>query len=172
MIVWGGGQQLTYLNGGGIYDPDSDTWISTSTGENLPTGRHYPNSIWTGSNFIIWGGNNSDGPLNSGAQLDPLGNSWASISSVNAPSARYLGSAIWTGEEMIVWGGGINANATLGTNTGGRYNPATDTWTATGSGGNVPASRVLHKAIWTGSTMIIWGGANTTSPNSGGVYGP
>src|SRR5439155_20741748 len=45
----------------------------------------------------------------------------------NAPSARDLHTAVWTGSEMIVWGGS-NSNYL---NTGGRYNPSTDSWTAT-----------------------------------------
>ena len=42
-------------------------------------------------------------------------------------------------------------------NTGGRYNPGTDTWTAT-STTNAPAARAFHTAVWTGSEMIVWGG--------------
>jgi hypothetical protein len=39
------------------------------------------------------------------------------------PDGREEHTAVWTGSEMIVWGG-----ATDGLNTGGRYNPVTDTW--------------------------------------------
>ena len=42
-------------------------------------------------------------------------------------------------------------------NTGGRYNPGTDSWTAT-STTNAPAARYVHTAVWTGSEMIVWGG--------------
>ena len=56
---------------------------------------------------------------------------------------------------MIVWGG---ENLTgYGLNTGGRYNPSTDSWTAT-SITNAPAARADHTAVWTGSEMIVWGG--------------
>ena len=55
---------------------------------------------------------------------------------------------------MIVWGG--NSDAGL-LDTGGRYNPNTDTWTAT-STTNVPTARDYHTAVWTGSQMIVWGG--------------
>ena len=55
---------------------------------------------------------------------------------------------------MIVWGGVSNGGYS---NTGGRYNPSTDSWTAT-STTNAPISRYYHSAIWTGSEMIIWGG--------------
>ena len=42
-------------------------------------------------------------------------------------------------------------------NTGGRYNPATNSWTAT-STNNPPDGREYATAVWTGSEMIVWGG--------------
>src|SRR5678810_201050 len=55
--------------------------------------------------------------------------------------------------------------------TGGRYNPSTDSWTAT-STTNAPEARVYHTAVWTGSQMIVWGGDNGTYFNTGGRYNP
>src|SRR6266542_3777295 len=73
-------------------------------------------------------------------------------------------TAVWTGSEMIVWGGG--------TNTGGRYNPATDSWLATTTA-NAPSARSGHTAVWTGSEMIVWGGtADSGYLNTGGRYNP
>jgi hypothetical protein len=55
-------------------------------------------------------------------------------------------------------------------NTGGRYNPGTDTWTAT-SNINAPSNRWFHTSIWTGSEMIVWGGGNFSMTfNTGGRY--
>ena len=56
---------------------------------------------------------------------------------------------------MIVWGGFDGSNRV---NTGGRYNPSTDTWTAT-SITNAPIARYNHTAIWGVDEMIIWGGS-------------
>jgi hypothetical protein len=84
-----------------------------------------------------------------------------------APSARSGNTAVWTGSEMIIWGGYTDLN------TGGRYNPSTDTWTIT-STTNAPSGRYNHTAVWTGSEMIIWGGAdeNGLGVNTGGKYNP
>jgi N-acetylneuraminic acid mutarotase len=72
---------------------------------------------------------------------------------------------------MIVWGGTPDYTSTL--NTGGRYNPATDTWTATTTT-NAPSARAAHGAEWTDTEMIVWGGTpDFTSPlNTGGRYTP
>jgi N-acetylneuraminic acid mutarotase len=47
------------------------------------------------------------------------------------------------------------------------------TWTAT-STSNAPAARTAHTAVWTGSEMIVWGGAigGPTFFNTGGRYNP
>src|SRR5260370_17258955 len=57
-------------------------------------------------------------------------------------------------------------------NTGGRYNPSSDSWTAT-STANAPSPRGAHTAVWTGSEMVVWGGAfgpPAMSLDTGGRY--
>jgi hypothetical protein len=52
------------------------------------------------------------------------------------------------------------------------YNPKTDSWSAT-TPTNAPASRSNHTAVWTGSSMIVWGGFdNEGFLNTGGIYKP
>src|SRR5207248_118621 len=72
------------------------------------------------------------------------------------------------GSEMIVWGGFAGVTYF---NTGGRYNPGTDSWTAT-STTNAPEARAFLATVWTGSEMIVWGGWIGTSGsfNTGGRY--
>ena len=58
---------------------------------------------------------------------------------------------------MIVWGGYFYDVASPLANTGGRNDPSTDSWTATGLI-NAPDARVGHTAVWTSTEMIVWGG--------------
>src|SRR5206468_7487784 len=83
-------------------------------------------------------------------------------------SARDAHTAVWTGSEMIVWGG---AGLSGYVNTGGRYNPGADSWTATTTN-NAPIARFYPTAVWTGSEMIAWGGDNGSQLNTGGRYNP
>ena len=71
---------------------------------------------------------------------------------------------------MIVWGGYDGGSYW---NTGGRYNPSTDSWTTT-STTSAPTDRSSHTAVWTGSEMIVWGGiaSGPTFLNTGGRYNP
>ena len=71
---------------------------------------------------------------------------------------------------MIVWGGADGGGLL---NTGGRYNPVGDSWTAT-STINAPDSRKLHTAVWTSNEMIVWGGggSNGNQFDTGGKYNP
>lgn len=89
------------------------------------------------------------------------------------PEVRQYDSAVWTGTEFIVWGGFGNSGPL---NTGGRYDRASDTWTPTSTGANVPTGRYDHSAVWTGSRMIVWGGTHTVGAESyldtGGRYDP
>jgi hypothetical protein len=72
---------------------------------------------------------------------------------------------------MVIWGGNDANSNTL--NTGGRYNPTTDSWTATTTT-NAPSARYSHTAVWSGSEMIIWGGIdqNFNFTQTGGRYNP
>ena len=147
-----------------------DTWTATST-TNPPAVRYFHTAVWTGSQMIIWGGLYTYYPWNTGGRYDPASDSWTDTSTTDAPSARYLHTAVWTGSEMMVWGG---AGCPVGcsSNTGGRYNPSTDSWTAT-STTNAPAARFDHRAVWTGSEMIVWGGRDGFDYyNTGGRYNP
>ena len=157
-----------------VSNPDGctdDSWTATST-TNAPGVRDLQTAVWTGSEMIVWGGNVNGTHFNTGGRYNPSTNTWTATSTTNAPAARFSHTAIWTGSEMIVWGGVIeNPNPPFVTNTGGRYNPSTDTWTVT-STTNVPTARSLPTAVWTGSEMIVWGGFGHGYYNSGGRYNP
>ena len=170
MIVWGGGN-TSFLNTGGRYNPSTDTWAATSI-INAPDGRTAHTAVWTGSEMIVWGGESGSGDQNTGGRYNPGSDSWTATSITNAPIGRASHTAVWTGTEMIVWGGDYFDGAYHYLQSGGRYNPSTDSWAAT-STTNAPAGRNDHTAVWTGNEMIVWGGDDGSSfVNTGGRYNP
>jgi N-acetylneuraminic acid mutarotase len=147
--------------------PD-DSWQRSSLDE-VPDPRHGATAVWTGSLMLVWGGYTGSGPLDTGGRYDPAIDSWSPITRVGAPPPRYWHTAVWTGNELIVWGGWTQQGGAP-TDTGARYNPLTDSWTALPID-NAPAARRGHTAVWTGSQMLVWGGHQELIP-SGGRYSP
>jgi N-acetylneuraminic acid mutarotase len=122
--------------------------------------------------MIVWGGSRVGGLFNTGGRYNPSTDSWTATTTTSAPEARWYHTAVWTGSEMTVWGGSFYDGSYHYLNTGGRYNPSTDSWTAT-STTNAPDGRYFHTAVWTDSEMIVWGGYDGSNGfNSGGRYNP
>ena len=174
MIVWGGSETGTgRVNTGARYNPMSDAWTPVSTG-NAPLPRNRHTAVWAGTRMIVWGGQTAAStPTDTGGRYDPLSDSWAETSLALAPTARDAHTAVWTGAEMVVWGGSITTSP-FKTNTGGRYDPLSDSWAET-SLALAPTARDAHTAVWTGAEMVVWGGSIRTSPffsNTGARYDP
>lgn len=174
MVIWGGQNSGgTLLGTGGRYNPSTNAW-SAVTATGAPTARSGHTAVWTGSKMIIWGGNDTSGTVtNSGKLYDPAADTWTSMTTTGAPVGRSGHIAVWTGSKMIVWGGYINNSLTM-TNTGGIYDPATNTWAAVTTTG-APVARVDHVAEWGGERMFMWGGtANLLGAGllTGGLYNP
>ena len=163
MIVWGGRDEDGQTNDGGRYDPVTDSWLSVSL-LGAPEAREDHTMVWTGKEMIVWGGwNGNDEARNYnllGRRYDPATDTWTPIATAGQPQLREDHAAIWTGTEMFVWGGVVRDGTPpkrhrLG--TGGRYDPATDTWrpiTLVGA----PSAREDGVVVWTGDEMIVWGG--------------
>ena len=173
MVVWGGvaGNDVPQATGG-IYEPVGGGWQFIGVSTNSPSGRDRHTAVWTGSEMIVWGGRqgSQQDVARTGGRFKPgLGTWTATAAPAVAPIARYGHTGIWTGAELIVWGG---ATKHIGPppqlQTGGRYDPATDNWTATPTLG-APSARTTHTAVWTGVEMIVWGGS---SDSTGGRYDP
>jgi len=178
--VWGGATSNYDTNTGGRYNPSTNTWLPTSL-VNTPSPRSTTVGVWTGTRMIVWGGQQYDGTYTyygDGARYDPLSDVWTPTSLVGAPSGRAFLGHVWTGTELIVWGGCTfnSGGACAGeVATGGRYVPASDTWTSTTLQSAPSPRSALHMAVWTGNQMIVWGGFSKdtgTFTNTGALYLP
>jgi hypothetical protein len=118
MFIYGGlesdhGYSQVAAEGGGLYDPASDSWSDVSTTD-APTGASsrvgppgvpVPNTaVWDGHDILVW----------NGAHLflyDPAVDAWTQASTASEPSPRDLNVPIvWSGSEALMWGGGLNAS--------------------------------------------------------------
>ena len=183
VIVFGGEGANVTFGDGARYNLETDSWTPLPLEGAAPSARTLSSAVWTGAELIIWGGfsgsygNNVN--RNDGACFNPTNNAWRPVSTVNAPSARFGHTAVWTGKEMLVWGGYTDSHAQYEgghtdahLNTGGRYDPAADSWQPLATNG-APSKRWNHTALWTGNEMLIWGGGNATEAlNDGARYDP
>ncbi len=151
----------------GSCDPES-AW--TRSLADLPDPHTDHTAVWTGTLMLVWGGWFPGSPyMNTGNRYDPLTDTWTTISTAGAPAGRHRHSAVWTGTEMIIWGGVLGDFTSVGTDTGARYNPQTDTWQPVTTVG-APSGRQGHAAVWTGTELVVWSGGSATI--DGGRYDP
>ena len=126
-------------------------------------GRHHASAVWTGREMVVWGGawraGNASIWLDDGAAYDPAGDRWRRIA--NSPlEPRSEAVSAWTGREVLIWGGQKRSSlAGFGDefSDGALYDPAKNSWKPM-----APwplAGRYGARAIWTGSRLVVWGGA-------------
>jgi len=132
-----------------------DTWQQRSP-RSLPAGRSLHTAVWTGSEMIVWGGSaGTSAYFNDGARYNPATDNWTAISTNGAPVARQDHTAVWSGTEMIIWGGRTNTSSGSEVNSGGRYNPVANAWSAIVNSPLLLA-RYGHTAVWTGAPCDEW----------------
>ena len=166
MIVWGGKNSgATYNNDGAYYNLNTASWTMMPPSPLAPRYNH--SAIWTGNKMVIWGGTDETTIFNDGAAYDPLTNTWSLIAAFNLFSPTFGHTAIWTGTDMIVFGG---TNAYGITSLGYRYNVALNTWYDIAASPGYLATKAgvqKHRAIWTGTEMVILGGSNSYTFSTG-----
>ncbi len=174
MIVFGGrdlGSSPT--NAGASFDPLTNRWTAIST-TNAPTARDAHAAVWTGAKMFVFGGADSQPDMiGTGGLYDPATNSWQSVRT-DTVQARIGHSALWTGNEVLVYGG--KPKKLFGGryfNTVGAFSPSSLSW-RTVDVISAPQARGLGSAVWTGSSMVVFGGLGDggTLLNNGGVFYP
>jgi hypothetical protein len=127
-------------NQAAAYDPRADAW---RTLPDAPLGGPFPVSVWTGAEMVV--------VTESGvAAYDPSTDVWREL-----PEAPQLlgrtNEIAWTGSEVIVW----PSNVTRSVFQGMALDPATGAWRILP---DPPAWPAALDMVYTGDTLIIWGG--------------
>ena len=99
---------------------------------NVPTARRFNTAVWTGNEMIVWGGYDGTSYLNTGGRYNQALTVGQHTNTADAPTGRLGHTAVWNDSDIIIWGGQASTDPpTITFNTGGQYNPSTDSWTAT-----------------------------------------
>ena len=124
IVFWGNNDITGELNTGGKYDPSTDSWTATST-TNAPDARSGHTAVWTGSEMIVWGGEGEDLlTLDTGGRYIRLRTAGQppALPTRRMPGGPH-GSLDRQRNDCL---GGWNVSSYF--NTGGRYNPSSDSW--------------------------------------------
>jgi N-acetylneuraminic acid mutarotase len=167
---YGGINSNGSLSDGARFKLSDSSWTPLTSGP--LSARTGSASTSSGSKLWIWGGVDSSS-LADGAIYDASSASWSQINSNQAPSARSMSMAVEASSQIILWGGRDDQGPLQ---SGGIYTFDNDSWSSMLQDSHTPSARYRHEGVWTGSTMIIFGGCGnlgcSSVLNDGAVFRP
>jgi N-acetylneuraminic acid mutarotase len=143
-----------------LYNPATGTWTSTgsmNTARTYHTATLLPNGL-----TLVAGGWNSSGVTTSAELYDPATGTWSGTGSLNTARAWHTATLLPDGF-VLVAGGTANVVTDTGIASAELYNPASGTWTSTGS---LNAARFLHTSTLLPTGLVLCAGGTDD-----GVYG-
>ena len=193
MLGWGGGCCGDAFSDGVAYNPATNSWRALPRAPLL--GNQHPLGVWTGKQYLVLSGTRAAAysplrnswrrlpsapvagalavwradvvdvvaPDGHAAEYDPLKNRWHALPSL--PRGRVGKVVVSEGVRLFVWGGAAGGAFLL---------PGAKRWTPFAGG---PLPRGLEPTtVWTGGSMIVWGGAPTKTwgkyTEAGAVFSP
>ena len=148
VLVWGQGTRLAY-------NPQTNTWRRIAP---LPAPRGGAAAVWDGREILVVGGAAGRTAPRVGFAYDPATNRWRRLPPMD--SGRVGAAAVWTGSRLLVWGGTTRPGSNAVPRHGLAYDPRTNSWSPLPQAPLV--GRAQPTAVWTGHSMVIWGGGTKT----------
>lgn len=162
MLVWGGwsgrNKARDHHRDGARYDPSTDAWQSIAS-DGAPEPREDHTAVWTGTEMLVWGGVvHNYGARRAGSRRKVL--ALSEVGEATESDVLPQGEPPQSGDTLVQLA------------TGGRYNPATDSWQPMSLVG-APGPREDHIAVWLGDELLVWGGRNGKQQLAdGAIYNP
>jgi Kelch motif protein len=170
---WAGHGSSGTFKDGAAYNPVTGQWRAIPP---MPRREGGAVAVWDGTEVLFLGGSRpgATGPPARGLAFNPATGTWRELPPMAYPRTGF--AAVWTGRQLLVWGGLTGPyKAQVIPPHGEAYNPAGNRWTA------LPKAplhgRAMATAVWTGRSMIVWGGSApngqaTTPFTDGAIYLP
>jgi hypothetical protein len=171
LFVWGGTTGVNpaglvqYPSDGAAFDASRGVWELVQRMPNLGAERA---TVWTGKEVITWGGVDETGFTSQGAAYNPRTGQWRVL-----PKSPFLSlsspTAVWDGHEVLV----LVSSQTLDHWYMASYTPARNRWSLLSSPPLAPRAPSSCSVVWTGTHLIVWGGAGaTTTFDDGAIFDP
>ena len=163
---WGGAGISTSAE---LYDPAKATWIATGSLANARI-RHTATLLPNGKVLVAGGYNGS--AISNAELYDPATSSWSPTGDLTAARRDHTATLLPSGKILVVGGMDDSSRARLRLSSAELYDPATGTWSATGSLAN---ARYAHTAtlLPNGKLLVVGGiGDNSGTPSSAELYDP
>jgi hypothetical protein len=167
-----GGYNSSYVAVAELYDPVSGTWTNTGA-MNVPR-EYHTSTLLPNGKVLAAGGQTKSGLTNSAELYDPATEIWTATSAMNANRAYHTANLLPNGKVLIA-GGMVpvllmDGPSSIVTNSAELYDPASGTWTKTGSMNN---SRYYNTAtLLPSGKVLVAGGVNKTELSSAELYDP
>ncbi|MCX6123993.1 MAG: hypothetical protein NTV34_04485, partial [Proteobacteria bacterium] len=176
MLIWGGCRLETAdacahpFGDGAFFDPETLKWSKLTTSGPNPTARHNFSAVYAPGQarlYIFGGFDRESNVISEGAFLDLYTLTWFSMAAMT--EGRFKHQAVWAGDKMMIFGGKTYNTSTrnyelassvvayippfnAGQNLGRWIAYKTDEMEMT------RLKTIEHSAVWTGRSMIVWGG--------------
>jgi Galactose oxidase, central domain/Abnormal spindle-like microcephaly-assoc'd, ASPM-SPD-2-Hydin len=170
LLAGGGDNAGMVVASAEVYDPATGAFAATGS-MGTPRSAHTATALLSGKVLVAGGGNNSIGDLASAELYDPATGSFSATGSM--VNARFSHTATLLNSELVLVTGGMGpppASCSISEELTAAelYNPATGTFTATGS---MIFPRYLHTAtlLNNNTVLVVGGNQGTTCGFDGGI---
>jgi len=172
VLVAGGSDASTRLQSAELYDPATNTWTAAANMTAVRGNGHTATLLASaeGGKVLVAGG--SDGNFVATAELyDPIADIWSVAASMNTPRALHNAALLPDGQVLVAGGSenGIGAHHLASTE---RYNPATNTWTATVGSLATPRQGSAATLLPSGQVLVSGGQDDTSAFDSTELFDP
>lgn len=159
LAVGGGDGVIGALASAELYNPNKGTWAATGA---MAQAREAFAIVALGNGKVLVAGGWVAGAPLAGAEIyDPAKGVWSSAGTMATP--RYFHTAtLLAGGKVLVAGGCAASSCATVTPTAELYDPANNSWTATGPL-NVPRDAFAAVALADGDVLAVGGSAGTTT---------
>lgn len=177
MFIWGGQGAGGFLNTGGFYNSNTDSWTAISN-SNAPVNDNDVSITHIGTTILVYGGGNN-GTGGGGKFWTSSTDTWTNMSSLNAPKLKQH-SAVTTSingvSYMYLWGGYIDDGSATPNDKIWTYDITNDKWLepADFQTGVTPTTTYKPFITTFGEQIGVYGGNNSggTFQAVGGVFNP